>query len=117
MFVAVTNTRGYGGGFLVSPGARLDDGLLDLCIVRRTGKGRLLRHFPRILRGTHGVLPEVILAASPWVRVEGLDGPLPVALDGELPSSATPVELRCEPGALWVLAPPAGTDGRGPCRT
>jgi hypothetical protein len=26
MFVAVTNTRGYGGGFLVSPGAHVNDG-------------------------------------------------------------------------------------------
>jgi diacylglycerol kinase (ATP) len=105
MFVAVTNTRSYGGGFQVSPGARLDDGLLDLCIVRRTGRGRLLWHFPRVLRGTHGGLPEVTLAASPWVRVEAAGEALPVALDGELPQAATPVEFRCEPGALLVLAP------------
>jgi diacylglycerol kinase (ATP) len=105
MFVAVTNTRGYGGGFLVSPAARLDDGLLDLCIVKRTGRARLLWHFPRILRGTHGGLPEVIQAASPWVRIESPGAPLPVALDGELPRLTTPVELRCDPGLLRVLAP------------
>jgi diacylglycerol kinase family enzyme len=114
MFVAVTNTRGYGGGFLVSPGARLDDGLLDVCIVRRTGRGRLLWQFPRILKGTHGVLPEVTLAASPWVRLEGVKGELPVALDGELPRSATPVELRCEPRAVQILVP-AAVNGREPC--
>lgn len=105
MFVAVTNTRGYGGGFLVSPQARLDDGLLNVCIVARTAKGRLLWHFPRILMGTHETLPEVTLAASPWVRIEGVNGELPVALDGELPRSTTPVELRCEARALQVLAP------------
>lgn len=105
MFVAVTNTRSYGGGFMVSPEARVDDGLLNVCIVRRTGRARLLWHFPRILKGTHGTLPEVIQAASPWVRLEGLDGELPVALDGELPRVTTPVELRCEPGVLQVMAP------------
>jgi diacylglycerol kinase family enzyme len=105
MFVAVTNTRSYGGGFQVSPGARLDDGLLDLCIVRRTGRGRLLWHFPRVFRGAHGGLPEVTLAATPWVRIEAEGEALPVALDGELPQAATPIEFRCEPGALRVLAP------------
>ncbi|HEV3257965.1 MAG TPA: diacylglycerol kinase family protein [Gemmataceae bacterium] len=105
MFVAVTNTRGYAGGFLVNPAARLDDGELNLCIVRRTSRLRLFRQFPRILQGTHGTLPEVTLASSPWMRIEGVEEQLPVALDGELPRTATPVELRCEPAALQVLAP------------
>lgn len=117
MFVAVTNTRSYGGGFMVSPGAHLDDGLLNICIVRRTGRARLLWHFPRILKGTHGALPEVVQAASPWVRLEGLDGELPVALDGELPQVTTPVELHCEPGTLQVMAPVALPARRTePCR-
>ena len=103
MFAAVTNTRGYGGGFLVSPAARLDDGLLDLCIVRRSGRGRLLWNFPRILTGTHGTLAEVVQATSPWFRIEGIHGELPVTLDGELPQRLTPVELRSEPGAVTML--------------
>jgi diacylglycerol kinase family enzyme len=47
----------------------------------------------------------VIQATSLWVKIEGLNGELPVALDGELPRVATPVELRCEPGVFQVLAP------------
>ena len=105
MFVAVTNTRSYGGGFLISPAAKVDDGALDLCIVRRTGRLRLLRQFPRILRGTHGGQPEVVQATSPWVRIEGFDEQLPVSIDGELPQSLTPVELHCEPRVLQVLVP------------
>ncbi|NOT54294.1 MAG: diacylglycerol kinase family lipid kinase [Deltaproteobacteria bacterium] len=106
MFAAVTNTRSYGGGFHVSPSARVDDGLLNLCIVRRTGRIRLLSQFPRILKGTHDVMPEVTLAASPWVRLEGVNDALPVTLDGELPQATTPIELRCEPATLQVLVPP-----------
>jgi diacylglycerol kinase (ATP) len=109
MFAAVTNTRSYGGGFQVSPGARVDDGRLDVCIVRRTGRLRLIGRFPRILKGTHGGLPEVVMAQSPWVRVAALDpgdgGKLPVPLDAELGLAATPVELVCEPAALRVLVP------------
>jgi diacylglycerol kinase (ATP) len=107
MFAAVTNTQSYGGGFRVSPDARVDDGALDLCIVQRTGRLRMLSQFPRILKGTHGAMPEVILARSRWVRIESLDGPLPVPLDGELGLAQTPVEVRCEPRALQVLRPGA----------
>jgi len=105
MFAAVTNTRSYGGGFKISPSAIIDDGVLDVCIVRRTGRLRLISQFPRVLAGTHGSMPEVLFASSPWVRIEGLPEQLPVALDGELPQWTTPTELRCQPGALRVLTP------------
>jgi diacylglycerol kinase (ATP) len=105
MFVAVTNTRSYGGGFQVSPRARIDDGRLDICIVKRTGRLRLIGKFPRILKGTHGDEPEVVLAQSPWVKLRADGEPLPVPLDAELGAAITPVELRCEPASLRVLVP------------
>ncbi len=116
MFVAVTNTSSYGGGFRVSPAARLDDGKLDVCIVQATsprlGKLRLISQFPRILRGTHGQAKEVILAQSPWVRIESMDDqPLPVCLDSDLPVMRAPIELRCVPRVLPVLVPPRHLQG------
>ena len=108
MLVGVTNTRGYGGGFLLSPNARLDDGLLDLCLIGDIGRGRLVREFPRIFAGTHGERPGVLLAQSPWVTIESLgslEAPLPVCLDGERPLHTAPVELRALSQALWVIAP------------
>lgn len=107
-FAAVTNTSSYAGGFRVSPLARVDDGLLDLCFVRAVSKPRLLRALSRVLDGSHAALPEVTLAQSPWVRLEG---DLPLALDGELPAHAAPVTLRCLPGALTLLLP-AGAAAR-----
>jgi diacylglycerol kinase (ATP) len=109
MFVAVTNTRSYAGGFLVCPDASVDDGLLNLCIVARSGRARCLVNFPRILAGGHGALPEVVLAASPWVRLESPGEPFPFSLDGELPVQGTPVEIVCEPRALEVLLPARGS--------
>lgn len=108
MFCAVTNTRSYGGGFQVSPQARIDDGLLDVCIVPRMAKLSLLGRFPRILAGTHGQVPGVILAQSPWVEIrtlESSDPPLPLCIDGELPSGQTPLTLRCVPQGLLVMRP------------
>jgi diacylglycerol kinase (ATP) len=105
LFVAVTNTRAYGGVFQVSPQARLNDGLLDICIIKQSGRLRLLTQFPRLLQGTHDQLPEVILAQSPSARLEGLGEELQLALDGELSGAMTPVEFQCEPAALQVLLP------------
>jgi diacylglycerol kinase (ATP) len=105
MFAAVTNTRGYGGGFLISPGASVTDGALDLCIVARSGRLSLLSKFARILRGTHAGLPRVTLAQSPWVTIEDLRGGALAALDGELPDSTTPMRVECEAGGLQVILP------------
>lgn len=105
MFAAITNTRGYGGGFLVSPAAQVNDGALDLCIVRRASRWALLARFGRILRGTHAGLPEVVLAQSPWFSVEDPSGGARAALDGELPDTATPLLVTCEPGGVEVLVP------------
>lgn len=108
MFAAITNTRSYGGGFRVSPDARLDDGKLDVCIVPAMAKTRLLWNFPRILRGTHGALPGIILSQSPWVTLRSADrdgAELPLCIDGELPQHSTPVRLHCQPRRLLVLRP------------
>lgn len=52
-FVAFANTSHYGGGMRIAPGADPADGLLDVVLVRRTGRLRLLAVFPRVYRGTH----------------------------------------------------------------
>ncbi len=103
MLIAVTNTRGYGGGFLLSPKARIDDGQLDLCLIKRCSRLSLLRQLGRIF--SQGPTREVIQASSPWVRIESLQRRLPVALDGELPSHHTPIELHCRHHALQVVTP------------
>jgi diacylglycerol kinase (ATP) len=115
MFAAVTNTRGYGGGFMISPGASVTDGALDLCIVARSGRLALLSKFAHILRGTHAGLPRVTLAQSPWVTIEDLSGEdlsggPQAALDGELPDSATPLRLECEVGGLEMILPRRGAE-------
>jgi diacylglycerol kinase (ATP) len=104
-FAAAANTRSYGGGFRITPAARLDDGLLDICLVKATGPARLLQLFSQVMSGNHVRSPEVIMAQSPWVRIEGTAGELPVAFDGELPARATPIELTCRPAAALVVAP------------
>jgi diacylglycerol kinase family enzyme len=105
MFAAVTNTRGYGGGFRVSPRARLDDGLLDLCLIRRASRLSLLSKFGHIMRGTHAGLAEVVVVQSRWFTIEDARGDARAALDGELPDTTTPLRIECQPGGVRLLVP------------
>ena len=52
-FVIGCNTMYTGKGMKMAPLARLDDGLLDLLIVRKVGRIKLLRMFPKIFSGKH----------------------------------------------------------------
>lgn len=104
MFVAVTNTRTYGGGMLVSPDADLADGRLDVCVVGRMDRLRMLLLFPRIHVGGHLRVKGVCAAQSPWVELRS-DEPMPLCLDGEFTDITTPVRLEALPAALRVWAP------------
>ncbi|WP_449066373.1 diacylglycerol kinase [Planomonospora algeriensis] len=102
MLVAVGNTRSYGAGMKVCPGALPDDGLLDVTILGAVPKGRFLRAFPSVYRGTHVDHPAVTIRRARRVALEA-SGVVAYA-DGE---RIGPVPLVCEavPGALRVLVP------------
>ena len=51
--VAVGNGRYYGGGMMILPMARMDDGLLDVCVVKDISNLRILTLFPTIFKGEH----------------------------------------------------------------
>jgi diacylglycerol kinase (ATP) len=97
------NAPAYGDGLLIAPGAKLDDGRLDLVYARRMSRLRLLRVAPTVLRGTHIGLSEVWFARGPEVRIES-DPPRLIYADGE-PICETPVKVSVVPKALRVISP------------
>lgn len=103
LLVAAANNTSFGGGMLITPHARLDDGLLDVFLVQPMSRLAFLRLFPRVFAGTHVSDPRVSIRRARRIRIEA-DGIVAYA-DGER-SSALPVEIEVVPGALHVLAPP-----------
>lgn len=101
--VAFANAPAYGHGMRIAPRARLDDGKLDLCFVRRTRKLRLLRLFPKVFSGTHLDLPEVAYRRCSALKISS-HPPLDVFADGEF-ITRTPAEVRVRPRALRVIIP------------
>jgi diacylglycerol kinase (ATP) len=108
MVVAFANTPTYGGGILIAPHAKLDDGKLEICVVGAMAKGRLLRLFPSVFSGRHLDLPEVRYFQADRLRIE-TEKPSEVYADGEY-VCATPVEVTVERAALKVIVPGARTD-------
>ncbi len=106
---AVTVGPSVGGGFLLSPDARPDDGALDLFVVDGLGLGGVIRHLPKVLRGVHQNVRGIRMHRIHRARIDvNEDVPLSFELDGELMSDSTPwLEVEVIPDALRILEPPS----------
>jgi diacylglycerol kinase (ATP) len=103
--VAVGNSRAYAGGMRIVPDARMDDGLLDVCVIGDISRAQFVRHFPKVFRGTHLSVPGIASYRGARVRVEtpGRDD-MEVWADGER-VGPLPAAMEPKPGALRVRLP------------
>lgn len=70
MLIAVGNGTSYGGGMLVCPNARLDDGLLDLMILNPVSKREFIQIFPSVYEGKHIEHPQVEMLRGREITIE-----------------------------------------------
>jgi YegS/Rv2252/BmrU family lipid kinase len=112
--VAFVNGRQYGGAAVIAPGARLDDGLLDVVVVEEAAPLEILANAPRLyLGGLEGFRRYHRMPASRAVLTA--PEPFPHHCDGEPWPAATKLEVSVEPKALNVLVPKAtAEDPTGP---
>jgi YegS/Rv2252/BmrU family lipid kinase len=112
--VCLANGPQYGAGALIAPGAKLDDGRLDVVILEEAPWPVLLLNVPRLFAGTlkhsrlyrrFGASTVAITSAAPFLYHR----------DGE-PEDAVPrLEATLRPGALLLRAPRATvSDPNGP---
>ncbi|MDL4774748.1 MULTISPECIES: diacylglycerol kinase family protein [Thermomonosporaceae] len=104
--VVAANSGYYGFGRHIAPGARVDDGLLDVVIIRHAPRRLFFAVMRELPDGSHVRRPEVAVLRGREVRIELADPArtLPYGADGELPG-VLPVTARILPGALSILAP------------
>ena len=103
LMCSVANATSYGGGMMVTPDAKIDDGLFDICLLRAAGRLEFLLAFPRVFKGTHTMHKRVTMLRAKVVRIES-DVPLPLLIDGEV-IGTTPVEFILVSHAIRVMAP------------
>lgn len=100
LLASIGNGRRVGGAFLLTPDARNDDGLLDMCFAPRMRLLKLLTILPRTFKGTHLRVPPVRLVRGARILLE-CDSGFPVHVDGEMAGlEVRRLELRVEPAAL-----------------
>lgn len=102
MLVAVGNGPSFGGGLRIAHGAEIDDGWLDVVIIKPMSKLELVKTFPKLYSGKHVTHPQY---EHHRVRSVTVAAPGIVAYaDGERLGSL-PLTVDIAPNALRVLAP------------
>ena len=101
--ILIQNTRFCGGGLLMAPAARVDDGLFDVVVVNDIGKVDLMLNFPKIYSGRHLKHPKFSLYRSRSVRI---DTPINLSkmFDGDI-YGQTPVNAKVLRGAATIISP------------
>lgn len=101
MMVSVGNGPSFGGGLRITEGASLDDGLLDVVIIKPMGRLELVKTYPKLFKGTHTTHPQYerhrvrqVTVAAPGITTYA---------DGER-FGPLPLTVECVPGALRVYA-------------
>jgi diacylglycerol kinase (ATP) len=103
VFAVVGNNVSYGGGIHLTPRAKLDDGLLDVCVVPYMGKLELLQWVPRAYRGEHLRHPRIIYFQAHQVSFSTTSR-LELFGDGEF-MQELPAAIEIVPRALPVIVP------------
>lgn len=102
----VSNTSSVGGFRKISPVASVNDGLLDVCIVKKIGILRMLSLFIKVRRGKHTNNKNVICFQTKKIRISCLqeDKSLPLDFDGEK-NGALPALVECVPQVIRLFVP------------
>lgn len=112
LVVAFVNGRQYGGGAVLSPRGRLDDGVFEVAVVEAAPAWELLLAAPKLfLGGLEGFRRFRLLPAAEAVLEA--EAPFPHHRDGEPEAQVSRLDVRLDRGALHVLVPRATADDPG----
>lgn len=101
--VAVGNGQFHGGGMWMCPRAAVDDGLLDVTVIRYLSAGEILRSLSFLYNGKVYEHPKVEFHRVARLRATAKE-PSWIEIDGE-PAGRLPVEISVLPRAIGVYAP------------
>jgi diacylglycerol kinase family enzyme len=101
LFIALANSRQYGNGAQIAPQAKLDDGRLDLVVVRAQSLARVVGQIPAFFRGTLRSGPGLLMRPAERLEIEG-DGPIRFHVDGEPRTGPRRLRVRIWSGHLCV---------------
>jgi YegS/Rv2252/BmrU family lipid kinase len=101
LFLGVSNGETAGGGMRIAPGARMDDGLLNVNLVGAVTRWEALKQLRKLSQGRHTSHPQVRYCTATTITIES-DPVSDVAADGEI-IGQTPARFLLKPKALRVI--------------
>jgi diacylglycerol kinase (ATP) len=106
LMVIVGNSQLYGGVIKFTAHATIDDGLLDVCVIKGRGMLSAPRRLISIFARHYNRDPQVKYYQAKQVEIRRKRGKaLPVQVDGDY-LGATPMSFRVVPDSLWIMVPP-----------
>ncbi|GJQ51717.1 MAG: diacylglycerol kinase [Anaerolineaceae bacterium] len=106
IYLVLCNGPREGGGFLIAPEAKVDDGILHYAMITDVSRAMMFRIVPEVMKGTHGRFKEVKMGTCKKFSVSA-DRPLYIHTDGEifagLGTDVRNVSFEVLPSALKVV--------------
>ncbi len=103
LLIAIGNGRCAGGGFYLTPDAKVNDGYLDVCLIDEISIPKILAIMPKVMKGKHQSEKEVTMMRTKQIFVEAAE-PFHVHADGEIVGrNVTGVKIEIVPTRLRVI--------------
>ena len=101
VLVTVANSPEFGNGAIIAPGARVDDGELDLVVMEERSRLNTIVQLPRLFQGTVHRARGYSLQRIRQATIASSE-PMTFHVDGEPVQGGTSLRVRVQPGALYV---------------
>jgi YegS/Rv2252/BmrU family lipid kinase len=83
IYLVICNGPREGGGFLIAPDAKIDDGLFHYAMITNVSRAMMFRIVPEVMKGTHGRFKQVRMGSCKKFTLSA-DRPLYIHADGEI---------------------------------
>jgi diacylglycerol kinase (ATP) len=83
IYLVICNGPREGGGFLIAPDAKIDDGLFHYAMITNVSRAMMFRIVPEVMKGTHGRFKQVRMGTCKKFTLLA-DRPLYIHADGEI---------------------------------
>jgi diacylglycerol kinase (ATP) len=106
LLLTMCNGPREGGGFMMAPEAKIDDGILHYAMIKSVSRPMMFRLIPEVMKGTHGRFKQVTMGSCKRMSVSA-DRPMYIHTDGEIYSGfgtdIRKVTFEVLPNALRVV--------------
>lgn len=103
LFISFANSDQFGYNTSISPNARIDDGLIDICIMKKVPFWKILLVIPLLFTKKIDRSPYMEIIRAKMVDIK--QKKKTINLDGEPVKMSRQLHIEVKPKSLWVIVP------------